>query len=130
MVNHVCLEWEPPNGTSRVLSTCVALSHISCAILVNFGARMGERKEQERWRQTRNWILIVGHSKLVGESSVREGCVVAITNTRLTEVDHMNVETVSNESHASKLSECTSKTVSSNLYSVAGQHCTQASYFI
>ena len=124
MVDYVNLKWQPLDGTSGVLATCVALFDVASTIFINFGARVGEWKKEKRWWQAWYWVLVVRHSELIGESCVGESSVGTIANSRLSEIDHMNIEAVSNEGHTCKLGKCAAQTVTSHPYSVPWQQGT------
>ena len=119
MISNFDLPKLPLPGAGGVLASSVALFDNTGSIFVDFSGRVGEgANSSKRWWQAWHRVLIVRNSELIGECGCGECGVVAIANSRLAEVDHIDTKAFFNKGHAGKLGKCATQTVACNLYRV------------
>lgn len=66
-------------------------------------------------RHVRHYVFVMNHAPLIGKLFVRERSIFVITDTRLTEINHLiNLKSFLDQSHSCQLSDSSTETVASN----------------
>ena len=119
----------PLVSTSRIFSTSITESSSTISIFIDFSSDVSVVQNWSFHWKVRNLVSMMNHSPLLWENLIWKSGVVIITRSRLSKVDHRNIETSLNKAHSAQLGKSCSKTMSCYFYLVGWVHGLKPSHF-